>query len=223
MTIPATPSFFPPPSATAPSKTSATRLGGDLDTFLNLMLTQIRTQSPLNPIDTKDFTAQLVQFAELEQNIRTNAQNEALLTMQSTLLTSTLAGLIDSQVEVQSPQAELGDAPIEWTVHSAQPASNAQLIITNRNGEAVRSGSLDLTSGTTRFTWDGETNAGHRAAAGTYELSIGASNADGLTIPVSIRTLGRLEGLDLSDGLPRPIVNGKLFHLHEIAGFGARL
>ena len=47
-------------------------IADNFDTFLTLLTTQLRHQNPLDPLDTNDFTAQLVQFTQVEQTIKQN-------------------------------------------------------------------------------------------------------------------------------------------------------
>ena len=76
MTI--TPVTATTPSAPAATSTaaSATDPGGALDftqnfdTFLTLLTTQLKNQDPLSPMDTNQFTQQLVAFSQVEQQIK---------------------------------------------------------------------------------------------------------------------------------------------------------
>src|SRR5260370_18802675 len=57
--------------ATLTSPTDAT-LAGTFQTFLTLLTTQLQNQNPLNPLDTNQFTQQLVQFASVELQLNTH-------------------------------------------------------------------------------------------------------------------------------------------------------
>ena len=50
----------------------------DKDAFLNLLITQLQNQDPLNPTDSVEFTAQLAQFSSLEQLSNVNDNLELL-------------------------------------------------------------------------------------------------------------------------------------------------
>lgn len=64
-----------PASSAASSATSSTgTLAGNFQTFLTLLTTQLQNQNPLDPLDTNQFTQQLVQFAGVEQQLKTNDQ-----------------------------------------------------------------------------------------------------------------------------------------------------
>ena len=59
------------------------QLTSDFDTFLTLLTTQLQNQDPLEPLDTEQFTSQLVQFAGVEQSIQANSNLETLISLQS--------------------------------------------------------------------------------------------------------------------------------------------
>ena len=65
------------------SQKSSFSLAADLDSFLLLLTTQLRNQDPLSPLDSNEFTGQLVAFAGVEQQIPTNGHLEQLLSLQS--------------------------------------------------------------------------------------------------------------------------------------------
>ena len=65
------------------SSTAFSSLTENLDTFLTLLTTQLQNQDPLEPLDTEQFTQQLVQFAGVEQSIQTNSNLETLIALQS--------------------------------------------------------------------------------------------------------------------------------------------
>ena len=66
------------------SSTTGATLAGNFQTFLTLLTTQLQNQNPLDPLDTNQFTQQLVQFAGVEQQLKTNDQLTALVSLQQT-------------------------------------------------------------------------------------------------------------------------------------------
>ncbi len=75
-------------NATA-AQTSRASIANNFDTFLLLLTTQLKNQNPLDPLDTNQFTQQLVQFAGVEQQIRTNDSLEALVKLNQSSQLST--------------------------------------------------------------------------------------------------------------------------------------
>src|SRR5262252_7667572 len=69
-------------AASASQATSAQKtLSGNFDTFLTLLTTQLKNQDPLSPMDSNQFTQQLVQFSQVEQQINSNKNLESLIAL----------------------------------------------------------------------------------------------------------------------------------------------
>ena len=60
---------------------SSAQLAEDFDSFLQLLTTQLQNQDPLSPLDTNEFTSQLVQFAGVEQQINVNQKLNSLVSL----------------------------------------------------------------------------------------------------------------------------------------------
>ena len=78
-----------PPSSTGPSggslsSTAGTTLAGNFQAFLTLLTTQLQNQNPLDPLDTNQFTQQLVEFASVVQQLKTNDSLSTLVSLQQT-------------------------------------------------------------------------------------------------------------------------------------------
>ncbi len=124
--------------------------------FLNILLTQLSNQNPLDPMDTKDFTAQLTRYSILEQGIETN---EKLSTTNDLLKTSASAAsfeYIGKEVEVATNIGVVQGDSVEWSYIVEGSPSEVLLTITDGDGNKVgeaegsisagaQSASLDLT------------------------------------------------------------------------------
>ncbi len=71
-------------AATSTTGVDKNTLAGNFQTFLTLLTTQLKNQNPLDPLDTNQFTQQLVQFAQVEQQLIPNDQLAALVSLQKT-------------------------------------------------------------------------------------------------------------------------------------------
>src|SRR5258706_11420771 len=69
---------------TTTASTATTGIADNFQTFLTLLTTQLQNQNPLDPLDTNQFTQQLVQFAGVEQQLKTNDQLTTLVSLQQT-------------------------------------------------------------------------------------------------------------------------------------------
>src|SRR5438876_9532024 len=76
------------------SSSTGSTLAGNFQTFLQLLTTQLQNQNPLDPLDTNQFTQQLVQFAGVEQQLKTNDQLTQLVSLQQTTQATQALGFV---------------------------------------------------------------------------------------------------------------------------------
>src|SRR6187549_1912154 len=84
-TMPTTVVSAPGTGTASSNKTASDKTTGIADnfqTFLTLLTTQLQHQNPLDPLDTNQFTQQLVQFAGIEQQLKSNEQLKSLVALQ---------------------------------------------------------------------------------------------------------------------------------------------
>jgi flagellar basal-body rod modification protein FlgD len=164
--------------------------------FLHLLVTQLRNQDPLNPMQSHEFVAQLAQFTSVEQLITMN-ESMATQSAMSGLLAQSLnsgvaAGLIgrsitaSGQILALQPQ---GDAPVRFELPSG--AATVKISIRDAAGHLVRVlEAKDLPAGHHDLPWDGAGPDGRRLPAGTYTFEIEAADADGDLLVASPRIRG---------------------------------
>ena len=126
-------------TAQAANSTASQQLAGNFDTFLQLLTTQLQNQNPLDPLDTNQFTQQLVEFAGVEQQINMNTNLQTLISMQQTSEATSALQLVGSTVTVGGQTATLSNATGSsaiWNLTAASPAT-ANLTITNSSGQTA--------------------------------------------------------------------------------------
>src|SRR6202790_5079105 len=171
MTTTATPRGAPPPtpgvSGTPPQTSSSssgssltsntsTTLAGNFQTFLTLLTTQLQNQNPLDPLDTNQFTQQLVQFASVEQQLKTNDQLTSLVSLQQTAQSTQALGFVGKTAVVDGSTASVTNASATWDL-SVPTNSNVNISITNSTGQTVFTGSYAVNAGNNQpFTWNGK-------------------------------------------------------------------
>jgi flagellar basal-body rod modification protein FlgD len=195
---------------------SGSRAGSDrkliaenFDTFLQLLITQLENQSPLDPLDTNEFTRQLVQFSSVEQEIRTNEQLEQLLSVSAMNATTAVVGYLGQKVTAEGANTEFnGTDAMKWGYNAAADASKTAVTIRDANGNIVHSDTVSLGKGKGSYSWDGYTDSGNRAPAGTYQITMDARTADGAAIQVKTDITGTVTGIDMSGDEPVLEVNG---------------
>src|SRR6186713_354629 len=113
-------------SSNSSSATGVTRdtLASNFTTFLQLLTTQLKNQNPLDPLDTNQFTQQLVQFAQVEQQLKSNDQLSTLVTLQQTAQQTQALGYVGNTVAVDGEKATLTDeANAAWQFNMTKPAT----------------------------------------------------------------------------------------------------
>lgn len=189
-------------AATASTNATAarTQLGGDLNTFLTLLTTQLQNQDPTDPLDTNQMTNQLVQFASVEQQIAMNQNLGSLLSLQQSAQLTAAAPMIGRRIEVTSDHVALQDGSAEIRLPAAGSATVADITVMDANGRTIRTQSVPLGSSASSWTWDGRDLAGNRQADGSYAIAVAGRTANGEAATVSHTVRGTLTGAERTDG-----------------------
>src|SRR6187431_3798703 len=82
-------------------------IASNFTTFLQLLTTQLKNQNPLDPLDTNQFTSQLVQFAQVEQQLKQNDQLATLVSLQKTAQSTAALEFVGQTVSVDGSTAPL--------------------------------------------------------------------------------------------------------------------
>ena len=213
-----TPSTSSNNTAQAAGALGSQQLAGNFNTFLTLLTTQLQNQDPLDPLDTNQFTQQLVEFASVEQQVNMNSNLQTLITMQQTSQSLQALQLVGANVTINSNTAALSNAtgsPATWGFSSPSPATGA-VTITSSTGQVAYTGTVSLTSGNQSFTWSGKGNNGVTWPDGNYTLSINATGANGQAVTVSTQVQGTISAVNVSQNPPQVTVGGQSYPLSAI-------
>jgi len=163
----------------APSGTGLNKSMG-MNEFLQLLVTQLQNQDPLEPISNEDFIAQLATFSSLEQLVNINGTMTELSMLQSSINNSQAVNLIGRQIVVVGNQLELSEGKASHASFSLNsPAETVTVEIKNGNGEVVRTIELGYKgAGRVDVDWDGRDNSGEMLEDGNYTFSISAVGKD---------------------------------------------
>ncbi|MFN3349472.1 flagellar hook assembly protein FlgD [Pseudorhodoplanes sp.] len=197
------------------SGSSNDTLASNFTTFLQLLTTQLKNQNPLDPLDTNQFTAQLVQFAQVEQQLKSNTQLETLVSLQQTAQSTQALGFVGHIVAIDGQTSRLANGTAGWSFNSPKPAT-ATVNIINSAGATVFTGTYSLNSGIQNFVWDGRNNSGVLQPDGDYKLSITAKDAAGQNVSVSTEVQGIVDSVDVSKTPPVLSVNNTDYSLDKI-------
>jgi flagellar basal-body rod modification protein FlgD len=218
---PVTSSISPAAAATSPAAASASSavnsgtLAGNFTTFLQLLTTQLKNQNPLDPLDTNQFTQQLVQFAQVEQQLKSNDQLSTLVSLQKTAQSTAALSYVGKNVVVDGATAELKDGASTWSFSVPKPAA-AVINIKNATGQLAYSAKYTVNPGTQNFSWDGRGTNGIKWPDGNYTMSITANDASGQPVAISTEVQGTVDSADLTQNPPILSVGGQNFTLDKI-------
>jgi flagellar basal-body rod modification protein FlgD len=205
-------------TAQAAGAVGTQQLAGNFNTFLTLLTTQLQNQDPLDPIDTNQFTQQLVEFASVEQQVNMNTNLQTLISMQQTSEATSALQFLGTTVTVNGSTSNLSNAtnsPATWSFSAPSPAT-ANVSITSSTGQTAFSGTVSLSAGSQSFAWNGQGNNGVTWPDGTYKMTISATNANGQPVAISTQVQGVVSGVDLSQNPPLLAVGGQSFSISQI-------
>ncbi len=163
----------------------------DFNTFLKLLVAQLKNQDPLNPLDGTQFTGQIAQFSALEQQINTNNKLENLLE-QRDYGQQTLANSYLGKVVLAPGDTIAMNGTTEFGYTLAKGATKVEIGIYNSEGKLVREVAGDKAEGNHIVTWDGKDADGKALAAGNYTVKISATDTDGKVVATSLLTYGKV-------------------------------
>jgi flagellar basal-body rod modification protein FlgD len=185
--------------STASGQASA-KLDEDLNQFLNLLVTQLKNQDPLDPMDANEFTSQLVQFASVEQQIYQNANLEKMLSVQQTEQVASMTDFIGNTIEAAGTSFYMENGDAEFTYQFETRPNSAVINIINSSGLTVWTSDAELETGKQSFEWDGKDKHGVQQPDGSYAAIVSAQDHDGNLMDVSQTVFGRVTGAGAKDG-----------------------
>ena len=202
-------------ASAASAAANSTEIASNFTTFLQLLTTQLKNQDPLSPMDTNQFTQQLVEFAGVEQQMKTNDTLSTLVSLQQAAQTSQSLSLVGATVVVNGKTAQLANGQATWALNASQPAT-ANITITAPSGQTVYSGTGAINSGTQTYVWNGVGNDGTTWPAGNYTLTATAVSATGQSVPITTHVEGKVSSVDLTQTPPVLSIGGQNYTINEI-------
>jgi flagellar basal-body rod modification protein FlgD len=196
------------------------QLTGNFDTFLQLLTTQLQNQDPLNPMDSNQFTQQLVEFSQVEQQINTNSNLQSLISLTEGNAGSAAVGYLGKDVTISNGNAALTNGTATWNYTLGADSSTTQLSVTNSAGQVVYTGSGETSSGSNTFTWDGQDNNGNQLPDGTYTLAVTATGSDGSAIQTSVSSSGIVSEVAFQNGVPVLMIGSMTVPLSQVSSIG---
>jgi flagellar basal-body rod modification protein FlgD len=205
-------------STTNSGNVGLNQLASNFNSFLTLLTTQLQNQDPLDPLDTNQFTEQLVEFTGVQQQVDMNSNLQTLISLQQTTEATQAMQFLGSNVTIAGSTGTLSNAtnsPATWSLNSPSPATGT-ITIANSSGQSVYSGTVALNTGTQSYTWNGQGSNGVTQPDGQYTLAITATNASGQPVTVSTLVQGTVTGVNLSQNPPQLTIGGQSYPISSI-------
>ena len=203
-------------TAAATNALASQQIAGNFQSFLQLLTTQLQNQNPLDPLDTNQFTQQLVEFAGVQQQLNTNNSLATLVSLQQTSQSTQALGFVGKTAVVSGSTAALTNSTATWQL-SVPTASTVNVTIANSTGQTVFTGSYSASAGNNQpFEWNGQGNDGTQYPDGNYTLTATAKDAGGNTVGITTAIEGTVNSVDLTQSPPLLSIGGQTYTVNQI-------
>jgi flagellar basal-body rod modification protein FlgD len=193
-------------SSSTSSSSSSTISSSD---FLNLLLSELQNQDPLNATSTTDFMNQLTSYANFTEQQSINSSMTSLASSFSSLVTLNSVNYIGHTVEAKTDTATLSGGSATFGYNLSAASSDVTITVKDSSGNTVYTGSGSGNQGDNTFTWNGQTPSGTQLAdGGQYTISVTATDSAGNSVFNYATTTGKVTGIDTSTSTPSLTVNG---------------
>tara|TARA_B100001939_G_scaffold484_1_gene460 strand:+ start:7478 stop:8173 length:696 start_codon:yes stop_codon:yes gene_type:complete len=183
------------------------KLAEDFDDFLALLTTQLQYQDPLDPLDSNEFTQQLVSFTGVEQSIATNKNLETLISKVTSQSIADSVSYLGKEITVDSNKAGLDNGKVKWEYTLDSVAETTKIKITHdKTGKVVYEGFGKTAAGMHEFVWQAPENA----EEGIYSLEVSATTASDQEVQTQVYSKGIVKSVETLGGLPYLASNGIL-------------
>jgi flagellar basal-body rod modification protein FlgD len=205
-----------PPAST--QSAAQTQLAGNFDTFLKLLTSQLQNQDPLNPMDSNQFTQQLVEFSQVEQQINTNDNLKSLITQGASQTGAYAVSYLGKSVTITNGNAPLTNSAATWSYNLGTQSAQTALTVTDANGNVVFAGPGETAPGSHDFAWNGMSTNGTQLPDGVYTLHVTAKASDGTTVTSAVSSKGVVSEVDMTSGTPKLLIGPMSVSLSDVAG-----
>jgi flagellar basal-body rod modification protein FlgD len=190
--------------------------------FLNLLMTQMAHQDPMDPMDTDSMMKQVAALGTVEQLQNLNSKTDQLLAFQDQLMRAGSGTYLGKDVEVQMNEVTLQNgnaAPVTYSLSGDAAEVNVQVL--NEIGDVVRTIPQDARGrGVHHILWDGMDNEGDPLSDGKYSFNVMAKTAEGDRLDASLSKSGQVEDIRFDSGRALVKVNNEWIPASEIRGLG---
>lgn len=207
-------------STSSTTTSSSSSLNDDKTAFLSLLTTQLQHQDPLSPVDTTEFTNQLISYSSLEQLMNMSSQLSDVVDALSASNGLSAFSYLGTDVEVDSSTATLQNSQAEWNYVVGSDASNVTLQVTDSSGKAVYSKALtSVTAGTYNFSVDAADMGTNLTDGSTYKLSVVATDSTGASVTTDANAIVTVDNVQSTSGNITLSAGGLSFSADDVVSF----
>ncbi|MBE6453021.1 MAG: flagellar hook assembly protein FlgD [Alphaproteobacteria bacterium] len=179
---------------------SSQTLSADMNTFLTLLTTQLKYQDPMDPMDTAEFTNQLVQYSSVEQAIQTNSKLDTLLNLTISNLGAQAISYIGKTAQVLGDVMPLEGGKAKATYTLSKDVLSTTITVKDMSGKVVYTEEGNVISGTHEFVWNGKDSNGNQLEDGAYQIIVSPKVGNGdASASVTTTVFGRVSGVASDD------------------------
>ena len=184
-------------SGTSAATTTKSTAQESEDRFLKLLVTQMKNQDPLNPLDNAEVTSQMAQLSTVSGIEKLNTTLQAMSSSFASSQSLQAAGMIGRTVLAPGSSLLLQDSAAAGGFELKQSVDHAVVTIKGAAGNTLHSMDLGAQqAGNVMFQWDGKTDSGANAANGTYTFEVNATQGNQKVEAVNL-ALGRVGSVSL--------------------------
>ncbi len=176
--------------------------------FLNMLTTQLKHQDPTEPLDTNQFTQQLVQFSNVEQQIKVNDKLQKLVDNQGTSGASAALSYLGKDVDANFNKITLNGGSAPYQFIADQKYQKVEIAILNDKKVEIRKINGPIEKGLQQLTWNGRDNKGNAMPTGTYTVKVTGLDASGKKTDLRTIISGKVTSVGTENGTPMLTVNG---------------
>lgn len=191
----------------------------DKDSFMKLMLAQMKHQDPTNPMQSHELAAQLAQFSSVEQLQNVNTTLTRMEAGQKPTEGFQALNFIGKAVSGDSAKLTRlkGDRDHDLSFTLPDNAKEVSIRVRNENGETIRTVKLkDMKTGANKFTWNGLDERGMAAPAGEYQFFIDATSNNGGKLAAKTDFEGMITGVNYTSEGPLLLVGNQSVKLKDV-------
>jgi len=176
-------------------------LSENFDQFLTMLTVQLQNQDPLSPMDSTEFTNQLVMFSQLEQEIKANENLEQVVALQQSAEATAALSYLGTEIEAQSSAVYLDNGSTQFSYDMPAGAHTASITVFNADGAIIKTLPAESGPGHHSGSWDGLNEQSVLQTDGVYSILVSAVDQDNAPLdPVAVFLKGTATGVTQEAG-----------------------